>query len=153
MFNGLLMICLIPFFVSAEQNHVSTARMFAGDNQVAIHLDGDIAREYVRLVRSQKISDAFLRNGSVVIEGSVDSSGDGSVRLHHIALVRVVGEPVRLLRLESMIDANQVLHQNTVDVGMVGTAASYRVNLSDLFSSELRSSLLLGDFPDTQSYR
>ncbi len=153
MFNGLLMICLIPFFVSAEQNHVSTARMFAGDNQVAIHLDGDIAREYVRVVRSQKISDAFLRNGSVVIEGSADTSDDGTVRLHHIALVRVVGEPVRLLRLESMIDANQVLHQNTDDVGMVGTAASHRVNLSDLVSSELRSSLLLGDFPDTQSCR
>ncbi|HQX53333.1 MAG TPA: hypothetical protein PLY87_13815 [Planctomycetaceae bacterium] len=153
MFNGLLMICLIPFFASAEQNHMSTTGMLAGDNQVAIHLDGDIAREYVRLVRSQEISDAFLRNGSVVIEGSVDTSGDGTVRLRHFALVRVVGEPVRLLRLESMIDANQVLHQNTVNVGMVSTAASYRVNLSDLFSSELRSSLILGDFSNTRSYR
>jgi hypothetical protein len=149
MFAGLSMICLIPFLITAEHNHADTSGVRVDDNHIAISLHGDIAREYVRLLRSKQVSDAFLRDGCVTIEGMADKLGDGTVQIHHTAFVRIVGEPVRLLRLRSMIDASLVKHGETV----AGIKAGYRVDLSDLRSSELRSLLLVGDFPDSQSYR
>ncbi len=149
MFAGLSMICLVPFLINAEHNRVDTSGVDIDDNRIAVNLHGDIAREYVRLLRSKQVSDVFLREGCVTIEGMADKFDDGTVQIHHTAFVRIVGEPVRLLRLRSMTDASLIKHGETV----AGIKAGYRVDLSDLRSSELRSSLLVGDFPDSQSYR
>ena len=127
--------------------------MFEQDNRVAIHLDGEIASENDRLLRSQRAADAFLKYGSVIIEGRAYAIDDGWVRIRHVAFIRIVGEPVRLLRLESTIDGNLVKHQQTAAANMVGNHASHRVELTHLRSAEFRSSVLVGDFQGSGSYR
>ena len=153
MFTGLSMICLIPFLVSTEQDHARPSGMRLDNNRVVIHLNGDVAREYLRILRSPRLSDAFLKNGRVTIEGSADNIGDGTVRIRHVAFVRIVGEPVRLLRLESTIDANAITQQQTIDAGIVGTNASCQLDLSEMHFADLRSSVMVGDFPNPPSYR
>ena len=154
MFTGLSMMCLIPCVIFAEQNHADAYGRFEhNNNRVAIHLDGEIAREYVRLLRSQRVADAFLKDGSVIIEGRAYTIDDGWVRIHHVAFISVVGKPVRSLRLESTIDGNLIKHQQTANPNIVGNDASYRVELTHLRSAELRSSVLVGDFPESGSYR
>lgn len=145
----------MPFsgFYFAEQNHANASGISTDDNRVAIHLHGDIARAYVRLLRSQRASDEFLKDGSVIIEGRAYAIDDGWVRIHHVAFIRIIGEPVRLLRLESTIDGNLVKHQQTAAANLVGTDARPRVELEELRSAEFRSSVLVGDFPESGAYR
>lgn len=153
MFTGLSMVCLVPFLVSAQQNFPPTSATRSLESPVAIRLSGQVASEYLRLVRSPRMSDAFLKDGCVTINGFADTIEGGTVRIHHVAFVRIVGEPVRLLRLESTIDANLVKHQQTVDASMFGSMPGVRVDLSDLHSAELRCSVMVGDFPNSRSYR
>lgn len=153
MLTGLSMISLIPLLVSAEQNVQQTAAIHANENQVAIHLGGEVAREYLRFLRTPRTSDKSLKDGTAVVEGFAHTLNDGTVRIHHVACARIVGEPVRLIRLESVVDSNLLIPQQPVDASKFGTRAGFQVELSDLHSTELRCSVMVGDFSNSRSYR
>lgn len=148
MFLGLPVLCLMACLVTAENHMFRSSDAPVDAHHLAIHLGGDMAREYVRLINSPSIADAFQKHGTVRIDGIADSVGDGKVRIRHRAIVRVVGEPIRVLRLESMIDADLIKPAPVAAAGLMGGIAGRRVALSDTRTAELRSSVLVGDFPD-----
>lgn len=75
---------------------------------VTIEISGDVARDYVRLAKPERIAESFRSHGTLLIDGVVRSTSEDAVELQHKVIVAEIGEPVRRAIFEVTIDRDDI---------------------------------------------
>ena len=152
MFAGVALLCFLTSFVSTEPWLENTGVSSAHEVPVTITIDGEHARNYVRLIKSPAVSKSLQEQGVVQIEGVLVHSVNGDLLIRHVAFIKIIGEPLQLLTMESSLDSSQgINHSRTVNE--LDTYASRKsIEITDNNQVRMSTRKLVGGFPDSARY-
>ena len=152
MFAGPAILCLLTSLISVEQFSEQPGTVDADEVHVTIRLDGDNARRYVELIKSPEISASFKKDGSLLLSGVATVVDESRFRIRHTAIVRVVGQPLELLSLESEIGSALITSDRAALAAQEEASHELVLQLNDAHTMAIQVKKLVGGFPDSARY-
>ena len=152
MFAGPAMLCLLTSLMSVEQFFEQPGKVDADEVHVTLRLDGDIARRYVDLIKSPEISASFKKNGNLLLSGVATVVDESRFRVRHTAIVRVVGQPLELLSIESEIGSALITSDRAALAAQKEASHELVLQLNDVHTVAIQVRKLVGGFPDSARY-
>ena len=152
MFAGVALLCFLTSFVFTEPWLENNGVSSADEVPVTITIDGEHARNYVRMIKSPAVSKSLQEQRVVQIDGVLVHSGNGDTLIRHVAFIKIIGEPLQLLTVESSLDSSQgISHSRTVNE--LDTHASRKsIEITDKHQVRMSTRKLVGGFPDSARY-
>jgi hypothetical protein len=152
MFAGVALLCFLTSFVFTEPWLENNGVSSADEVPVTITIDGEHARNYVRMIKSPAVSKSLQEQGVVQIEGVLVHSGNGDLLIRHVAFIKMIGEPLQLLTMESSLDSSQgINHSRTVNERDTH-AGRKSIEITDKHQVRMSTRKLVGGFPDSARY-
>ena len=152
MFAGPAMLCLLTSLMSVEQFFEQPGKVDADEVHVTIRLDGVNARRYVDLIKSPEISASFKKNGNLLLSGVATVVDESRFRVRHTAIVRVVGQPLELLSIESEIGSALITSDRAALAAQEEASHELVLQLNDVHTVAIQVKKLVGGFPDSARY-
>jgi hypothetical protein len=138
--------------ISAEQFSRELDKIDTGEVHLTIRLDGDHARRYVELIKSPEISATFKKNGNLLLSGVAIFVDESRFRVRHIAIVRVVGQPLEILSMESEIGSALIAGNRAALAAQRKASQELVLHLNDVHTITIQVKKLVGGFPDSARY-
>lgn len=152
MFAEISMFCFLISFLSAEPLPSQISTGDAKDLAVTIRLDGENARRYSRLLQSKAIAGVLEQKGVLMLDAVVKPAVDGKVVVHHTAFVRIEGEPLQVLSLETAVDQKLITPNPAASSQNDINSATLFLKLTDGDSLTFKRRNVVGGFPDAGRY-
>lgn len=153
MFGAPAILCLVTSLISAEQFSREPDKIETDEVRLTIRLEGDNARRYAELVKSPEITASFKETGKILILGVATVIDESRSWIRHTAIVRVVGQPLELLSMESEIQSALIIHVRAASPTQKEEPRELLVQLGDIHPMTIRVKKLVGSFPDSTRYR
>jgi len=152
MFAGVALFCFLTSSVLTEPWLENGGISSSDEGPVTITIDGEHARDYVRMVKSPTVAESLQKNGVVQIDGMLVPSGNGELLIRHVAFIRVIGEPLQLLTVEPSLDSSQgINHSSTVNQPDTHAGRKF-ILITDKHQVRMSTRKLVGGFPDSARY-
>lgn len=152
MFAGPAILCFLTSLISVEQLPEQHGKVDADEVHVTIQLDGDNACRYVELIKSPEISASFKKDGRLLLGGLATVVDESCFRVRNNAIVRVVGQPLELLSLESEIGSALITSDRASLAAQKEASHELVLQLKDVHTMEIQVRKLVGGFPDSTRY-
>lgn len=153
MLAGPAILCLLTSLISAEQLCREPRNDDTGEVHVTIHLDGDHARRYSVLINSPEAEASFKATGTLLLPGVATVIDENRSRIRHTAIVRVVGQPLELLSMESEISSALISMDRPPSATEKKDSCQLLVRLTDVHPMTIRVRKVVGGFPDSARYQ
>ena len=152
MFFAVAMVCLFSTVIPMEQFSSDVHAIGAEEVHVTIRLEGEIARRYLADIRSSALSASFEKNGKIILTGVAYAIDESRVAVRHTSIVRVVGRPLALLSMETVVDRAMITIEPDVPVTEQQAQGRQSIRLTDIQPVEIRVRSITGSFPDSPRY-
>ena len=152
MFVAVAMVCFFSTVISVEQVFTELNVLGPHDMRVTIRIEGDTARRYLENAKSSSLSASFKKDGTLLLTAVANAIDEGTVRVRHTSIVRVVGQPLELLSMETVINKSMMV----IDPDAPETESSAQdrlyIRLPEIQPVEIQAKNIVGGFPDSPRY-
>ncbi len=153
MFTGMALLCFVTSSISIEPGFENPGLSITDEVPVTIIIDGETARDYVRMIKRPFGPGSLQKNGVVQIKGMLVSTENSGFQVRHVAIIKTIGEPLQLLVLESKLELNKAINNPGALNEPETQAGKNSIRLTDKHQVKMSLRKLVGGFPDSVRYQ